>query len=77
MRIAILYNNDIYSNEALNYLLPSLVDHDVGLFFSQRVGPIKDRDHRLLRLGFMEQTLFRSAIPACGTARSGGGTIHF
>lgn len=62
MRIAILYNNDIYSNEALNHLLPSLVDHDVGLFFSQRVGPIKDRDHRLLRLGFMEQTLFTDLL---------------
>lgn len=62
MRIAILYNNDIYSNEALNHLLPGLVDHDVGLFFSQRVGPAKDRDHRLLRLGFMEQTLFTDLL---------------
>ena len=62
MRIAILYNNDIYSNEALNHLLPSLVDHDVGLFFSQRVGPGQDRDHRLLRLGFMEQTLFTDVL---------------
>ena len=33
MRIAILYNRDIYSNEALNRLLPSLAGHEVGLFF--------------------------------------------
>ena len=62
MRIAILYNRDIHSNEALNHLIPGLAGHDLGLFFSRGVGANTQRDQRLTRLGFVEQTLFNDLV---------------
>lgn len=38
MRIAVLYNQDVYALKALNRLLPSLTQHTLHLFHSSRVG---------------------------------------
>ena len=38
MRIAVLYNRDVYALKALNRLLPGLTDHSLALFHSSRVG---------------------------------------
>jgi len=62
MRLTILYNRDIYSNEALNHLLPSLAAHDITLLYSCRVGAHTQRDSRLDSLAFFEQGFFTSYL---------------
>lgn len=78
MRIAILYNRDLYSNEALNLLLPSLGAHQVRLFFSSRVGLKAPRDPRLVNLAFVEQTLFNDYLfPLIERLDSAGSKLTF
>ena len=62
MRLTILYNRDIYSNEALNNLLPSLAAHDITLLYSCRVGANTRRDSRLDSLAFFEQGFFTNYL---------------
>lgn len=62
MRLTILYNRDIYSNEALNHLLPSLAAHDITLLYSSRVGANTQRDSRLDSLAFFEQGFFTNYL---------------
>lgn len=38
MRVAVLYNRDVYALKALNRLLPALTQHTLQLFHSSRVG---------------------------------------
>ena len=55
MRIGLFYNRDIYARAALNQLIPKLSDHDLGMFYSQRVGSASQtRDPRLVALAQME-----------------------
>ncbi|HCG95805.1 MAG TPA: hypothetical protein DEX20_09300 [Halieaceae bacterium] len=55
MRIGLFYNRDIYAHAALNQLIPKLSDHDLGMFYSQRVGSAsKPRDPRLVALAQIE-----------------------
>jgi methionyl-tRNA formyltransferase len=66
VRIAVLYNRDIYALKALNLLLPALAEHQVGLFYSDRVGrPPVDQPATLARLAQVERELFE-------TLQSGG-----
>ena len=62
MRLTILYNRDIHSNEALNHLLPSLATHDITLLYSCRVGANTQRDSRLEALAFFEQGFFTNYL---------------
>ena len=62
MNISILYNYDIYSNEALNFLLPKLASHQLSLFYSKAVGKSVVRDRRLEQLRFVEQGLFNDVL---------------
>ena len=62
MRLTILYNRDIHSNEALNHLLPSLAAHDITLLYSCRVGANTRRDSRLDSLAFFEQGFFTNYL---------------
>jgi methionyl-tRNA formyltransferase len=62
MNISILYNYDIYSNEALNLLLPELSSHQLSLFYSKAVGRSAVRDRRLEQLRFVEQGLFNDVL---------------
>lgn len=62
MNISILYNYDIYSNEALNLLLPELSSHQLSLFYSKAVGKTVMRDRRLEQLRFVEQGLFNDVL---------------
>jgi len=62
MNISILYNYDIYSNEALNLLLPKLSSHQLSLFYSKAVGKSVVRDLRLEQLRFVEQGLFNDVL---------------
>ena len=62
MNISILYNYDIYSNEALNLLLPELSSHQLSLFYSKAVGKSVVRDPRLEQLRFVEQGLFNDVL---------------
>ncbi|MEL0315204.1 MAG: formyltransferase family protein [Halieaceae bacterium] len=62
MRLTILYNRDIHSNEALNHLLPSLATHDITLLYSCRVGANNQRDSRLNSLAFFEQGFFTNYL---------------
>jgi len=62
MNISILYNYDIYSNEALNLLLPELSSHQLSLFYSKAVGKSVMRDRRLEQLRFVEQGLFNDIL---------------
>jgi methionyl-tRNA formyltransferase len=62
MNISILYNYDIYSNEALNLLLPELSSHQLSLFYSKAVGRSVVRDRRLEQLRFVEQGLFNDVL---------------
>lgn len=62
MNISILYNYDIYSNEALNLLLPKLSSHQLSLFYSKAVGKSLVRDPRLEQLRFVEQGLFNDVL---------------
>jgi methionyl-tRNA formyltransferase len=52
MRILLCLNRDLFSNVALNLLLPSLEGHDVALAFSQGVGK---PGPWLAQIGFMER----------------------
>ena len=55
MRIGLFYNRDIYAHAALNQLIPKLSDHDLGMFYSQRVGSASQtRDPRLVALAQVE-----------------------
>ncbi len=55
MRIGLFYNRDIYAHTALNQLIPELSDHDIGMFYSQRVGSAsRTRDPRLVALAQVE-----------------------
>ena len=56
MRIALLYNQDIYALSALNDLLPALDQHELALFFSSQVGATAIRDPRLISLANYEKT---------------------
>ena len=55
MRIGLFYNRDIYAHAALNQLIPKLSGHDLGMFYSQRVGSASQtRDPRLVALAQVE-----------------------
>jgi methionyl-tRNA formyltransferase len=55
VRIGLFYNRDIYARAALNLLIPKLSDHDLGMFYSQRVGSASQpRDPRLAALAQAE-----------------------
>jgi methionyl-tRNA formyltransferase len=55
VRIGLFYNRDIYAHAALNQLIPKLSDHDLGMFYSQRVGSASQpRDPRLVALAQVE-----------------------
>lgn len=55
MRIGLFYNRDIYAHAALNQLIPKLSDHELGMFYSQRVGSASQtRDPRLVALAQVE-----------------------
>ena len=55
MRIGLFYNRDIYAHAALNQLIPKLSDHNLGMFYSQRVGSLSQpRDPRLVALAQVE-----------------------
>ena len=55
MRIGLFYNRDIYAHATLNQLIPKLSGHDVGMFYSQRVGSASQpRDLRLVALSRVE-----------------------
>lgn len=61
MRIGLFYNRDIYAHAALNQLIPRLSGHDLGMFYSQRVGSASQaRDPRLVALAH-EETNFATA----------------
>lgn len=62
MRIALLFNQDIHANKALNILLPCLERHSIGLFMSSQVGKSSATHPDLTRLQFAEQTLFNRYI---------------
>ena len=58
MRIGLFYNRDIYAHAALNQLIPKLSDHELGMFYSQRVGSASQtRDPRLVALAQVETDL--------------------
>ena len=55
MRIGLFYNRDIYAHAALNQLIPKLSGHELGMFYSQRVGSASQtRDSRLVALAQVE-----------------------
>lgn len=55
MRIGLFYNRDIYAHAALNLLIPKLSAHELGMFYSQRVGSTSQtRDPRLMELAQVE-----------------------
>ena len=55
MRIGLFYNRDIYAHSALNQLIPKLSNHDLGMFYSRRVGSASRTDEpRLVALGQVE-----------------------
>ena len=55
MRIGLFYNRDIYAHAALNRLIPKLSEHDLGMFYSQRVGSAsRTRDPRVVALAQVE-----------------------
>jgi methionyl-tRNA formyltransferase len=55
VRIGLFYNRDIYAHAALNQLIPKLSDHELGMFYSQRVGSASQtRDPRLVALAQVE-----------------------
>lgn len=62
MRIALLFNQDIHANKALNILLPCLERHSIGLFMSSQVGKSSATHPDVTRLQFTEQTLFNKYI---------------
>ncbi len=62
MRIALLFNQDIHANKALNILLPCLERHSIGLFMSSQVGKSAATHPDVTRLQFTEQTLFNKYI---------------
>ncbi len=61
MRIALLYNRDIYAQAALGHLIPSMQEHRLELFFSQQVGRRVKRDPRLDKLSRAETTFSGTA----------------
>mgnify|MGYP000419992573 CR=1 FL=1 len=61
MRIALLYNRDIYAQAALSHLIPSMQEHQLELFFSQQVGRRIKRDPRLGKLSRAETTFASTA----------------
>ena len=63
MKIVILANRDLPSNQALNELLPVLAEkHDLEVFLSSHVGSHKDLPAPLQMLRFFEQTLFNDIV---------------
>ena len=55
MRIGLFYNRDIYAHAALNLLIPRLSGHELGMFYSQRVGSASQtQDPRLVALAKVE-----------------------
>lgn len=61
MKIVILANKDIASNYALNMLLPELINHELCVFLSSKVGGSSKKNH-LNTLTFFEQSLFNQLI---------------
>ena len=62
MKITILSNRDLASCVALNHLLPGLVDHEVNVFLSSRVGGSTEQAKELQDLKFYEQDLFLNTV---------------
>ncbi len=63
MKIVILANRDLPSNQALNHLLPVLAEkHQIEVFLSSQVGSRKDLPPPLQMLKFFEQTLFNDIV---------------
>lgn len=62
MRIALLFNQDIHANKALNLLKPCLERHSIGLFMSSQVGKSSETHPDLRRLQFTEQKLFNDFV---------------
>jgi len=60
VRIAVLYNRDVYALKALNRLLPGLAQHTLQLFHSSRVGrETSEQSVELISLAAAEQDLLR------------------
>lgn len=58
MRVAVLYNRDVYALKALNRLLPALTQHTLQLFHSSRVGrKSPSQSAELVSLAAAEQDL--------------------
>jgi methionyl-tRNA formyltransferase len=79
LKITVLANQDLASNFALNYLIPSLAKrHRLRIFLSSRVGSAAPLCPELAQLQFFEQTLFNQLLfPALDKAASGSGLQTF
>lgn len=62
MKITVLINHDLASNFALNRLLPQLVEHEVTVFMSSKVGNKTSMSEPLRQLMFFEQQLFNDFL---------------
>lgn len=60
MRIAVLYNRDIYALQALALLLPRLLTHDITLFHSLGVGRPNSDVAALAELQSLERSLYQA-----------------
>lgn len=69
MKIAVLYNRDIYALNALNRLLPALSRHSVALFHSSHVG----RSGGAAALALQDLQQFEAGLLAAVDARAGAG----
>ena len=78
MRIALLFNQDIHANRALNLLAPQIRQHKLGFFTSSHVGNKQTRHAELEKLYFSEQTLFNEHLfPALEHARKRAAQLTF
>ncbi|PCJ23447.1 MAG: formyl transferase [SAR86 cluster bacterium] len=62
MKITILTNKDLASCVALNYLVPALLEHELTVFLSSRVGKSSKLSPGLKELKFYEQELFNDIV---------------
>lgn len=72
MKIAVLYNRDLYALKALNLLLPGLSTHELALFHSSRVGRAAAQEpEALTMLGNTERQLLEQLNPMCSDGFAG------
>ena len=72
MKIAVLYNRDIYALNALNRLLPALSRHSVALFHSSHVG----RSGSAAALALQDLQQFEKGLLAAVKPRANAGAGH-